>query len=77
MHEIKFSEFVKGVALGLVNAVKTDVDVFLLVVAAILWPFNKLKGFFFSTLLYVIFRRADGMMSVYTSLKQRELERAE
>lgn len=74
MHEVKpFFEFARGIFAGLKNAVKTDVDVFLLTLAALIWPFKIMRGFFTSTIIYVIIRRIDGLMSAFLSIKRREM----
>jgi len=70
MHEVKFFDFVKGIFLGLKEAIKTDVDVFLMFFAAAIWPFKIFRGVFTSTLLYVIIRRADGLMTAFLTTKK-------
>ena len=67
---MNFISFAKGVILGLVNAIKSDVDVFLLAFSTIFWPFKVFRGVFFSILAYVTFRRADGLMTAYINLKK-------
>jgi hypothetical protein len=76
MHEVNFFDFTKGIFRGLIAAVKTDVDVFLLTFSAIIWPIKILKGLSFSTLIYVIMRRADGLMTAYLNIKNREMSDA-
>jgi hypothetical protein len=74
MHEVdSFFAFAKGIFKGLVNAIKTDIDVFLLAFSAVLWPIKIFRGAFTSLLTYVIIRRVDGLMSAYVDLKKREL----
>jgi hypothetical protein len=78
MHEVNsFRHFAKNVFIGLINATKTDIDVFLLAFAAIMWPFKIFRGLFTSILFYVTMRRADGLMSAYVNLKNRELNKIE
>lgn len=73
MHEVKFFTFAKGIFKGLSEAIRTDIDVFLLAFAATLWPIKIFRGAFTSLLSYVIIRRVDGIMSAYINIKQREL----
>ena len=73
MHEVNFVTFVKGIFRGLIAAIKTDVDVFLLTLSGIIWPIKILKGLSFSTFIYVIMRRADGLMTAYLNIKNREM----
>lgn len=67
---MEFLRFGRSVLSGLIQAIKTDVDVFLLAASTIFWPFKILRGIFFSILAYVTFRRADGLMTAYISLKK-------
>jgi hypothetical protein len=75
MHEVKFTEFAKSVCRGMIEAVKTDIDVFLLTFAATIWPIKIFRGLFTSLLAYVTMRRADGLMSAYVNIKNRELSK--
>ena len=73
MHEVKdFIELGKGIFLGLKDAAKTDIDVFLIMTSAILWPLKVLRGFSIGTLFYVACRRAEGLMMAYKNIKDRE-----
>jgi hypothetical protein len=74
MHEVNsLPNFAKGIFRGLYQAIKTDVDVFLLAAAGLIWPIKIFRGLFTSTIIYVIIRRADGLMTAYVNLKNREL----
>ena len=73
MHEV--TSFGKEIFAGLVKAIKTDVDVFLITVAALISPFKIARGLFTSILFYVTMRRADGLMSVYLNIKKQELSK--
>lgn len=75
MHEV--IAFAKGIFKGLWDAIKTDVDVFLLAFAGLLQPFKITRGLSISTLIYVIIRRADGIASAFITAKQQELRNAE
>ena len=70
---ISFVRFARGVGAGLLDAIKSDVDVFLIASSALLWPFKVLRGLFIGTLLYVVCRRLDGLMSGYISIKNKEM----
>jgi hypothetical protein len=74
MHEVdSFFNFAKNIFLGFKEAAKTDINVFLLIFAAFVWPFKILRGLFASTVIYVIIRRVDDLMSVHVNLKKQEL----
>jgi hypothetical protein len=75
MHEVKFIDFVKSIATGLIEAVKTDIDVFLMAFAAVIWPIKIFRGLFTSTLIYVIIRRVDGLMSAFINIKKLEIDK--
>jgi len=77
MHEVKFTKFASSIAKGLFEAVRTDIDVFLLAFAATIWPFKIFRGLFTSVLTYVTIRRADGLMSAYVNLKKQELSKVD
>ena len=70
MHEVV--AFAKGIFKGLGQAIKTDVDVFLIAFAGLLWPFKILKGMSIGTFLYVIIRRADGLMTGFLAFKNNK-----
>jgi hypothetical protein len=67
MHEVV--DFAKGIFKGLGQAIKSDVDVFLITFAGLLWPFKILKGLSIGTFLYVIIRRVDGLMTGFLAFK--------
>jgi len=73
MHEI--INFAKGIFKNLGQAIKTDIDVFLITFAGLLWPFKLLRGLSISTLVYVVSRRVDGLMSAFVIIKQQEIHR--
>jgi hypothetical protein len=74
MHEVDlFLTFVKDIFKGLFEAIKTDVDVFLITVSGLLWPIKVLRGFSTALLFYVGCRRADGLMIAYQTVKQKEM----
>ena len=74
MHEVdSFLDFSKAIFTGLKNAIKTDVDVFLLAFSALIWPIKIFRGLFTSTLIYVIIRRIDGITSAYINVKKQEI----
>jgi hypothetical protein len=76
MHEVNsFTSFAKGIFGGLIDAIKTDVDVFLITFAAAIWPFKFARGLFTSILFYVTMRRADGLMSAHLNIKKQELSK--
>lgn len=75
MHEI--TNFAKGIFKGLWEAIKTDVDVFLLALSGLLWPFKITKGLSVSTLIYIIIRRVDGVASAFISMKHQEIRNVE
>lgn len=60
----QFPEFSVGVLLGLLKASLTDVDVFLLVLAALV-PFQGLRR---SLWLYAVFRRADQYAGLFANV---------
>lgn len=73
MHEVNnFSNFAKSIFGGLVEAAKTDIDVFLMTISAILWPIKIFKGFAISILFYTTCRRIDGLMTAYLLVKKNE-----
>ena len=72
MHEVKV--FGKDIFIGLFNALKTDIDVFLIATSALLWPLKIFRGFSLGLFFYVGCRRADGLMTAYQITKQRELD---
>ena len=71
MHEVVV--FAKSIFKGLWEAIKTDIDVFLMAFAGLLWPIKVFRGLSISTLLYVIIRRADGLMTGFLSIKTKEI----
>jgi hypothetical protein len=71
MHEVNF--FAKNIFKGLFQAIKTDVDVFLMTISSLLWPVKILRGFSIGLFFYVGCRRADGLMIAYQTVKQREM----
>jgi len=73
MHEVV--NFAKGIFKGLGQAIKTDIDVFLITFAGLLWPFKFLRGLSISTLVYVVSRRVDGLMSAFIAIKQQEINK--
>ena len=73
MYEVR--SFAKEVFTALFDAVKSDVDVFLMTFAALIWPFKFARGLFTSVLFYVTMRRADGLMSAYLNIKKQELSK--
>ena len=73
MHEVDFVNFAKGIFHGLISAIKTDVDVFLLTLSGVIWPIKILRGLSFSTFIYVIMRRTDGLMTAYLNIRNREM----
>lgn len=75
MHEVV--DFSKSIFKGLWEAIKTDVDVFLLAFSGLLWPFKFTKGLSVSTLIYVIIRRVDGVATAFISTKHRKATDAE
>lgn len=78
MHEINsFSAFVKDICKGLIQAIKTDVDVFLIAISTLFWPIKILKGFSIGLLFYVGCRRVDGLMFAYQTIKKREMSNIE
>ena len=71
MHEVdSLGKFTKNIFSGLISAVKTDIDVFLITFAAAIWPFKFARGLFTSILFYVTMRRADGLMSAHLNIKK-------
>jgi hypothetical protein len=74
MHEVSFKDFAKGVLKGLTNAIKTDVDVFLMTFAGFLWPFKASRGLSISTFLYVVTRRIDGPLKAFMAIKKEEVD---
>lgn len=75
MHEVtSFTSFASNVIKGLLNAIKTDIDVFLMAFAGVLWPFKFLKGLSIATFLYVITRRIDGPLKAFMTIKKTEVD---
>ena len=73
MHEVdNFSKFAKNVFNGLIEAVKVDVDIFLMATSAILWPIKIFRGLAISFLFYITCRRLDGLMTGYLLIKKNE-----
>ena len=66
--------FAKSVLLGLYEAFKTDVNVFLIGMAALSLSFRRGRGLGAALIFYTTLRRADDFMSVYVRLKTQELE---
>jgi hypothetical protein len=66
-------QFGKSVFAGLYEALKTDVNVFLVGCAAIASTFRPTKGIAKCILFYVGLRRADDLMGVYVQIKNREM----
>lgn len=75
MHEV--IDFAKSIFSGLWQAIKSDVDVFLMAFAGLIWPFKFTRGLSISTLLYVAVRRIDGIMTAFLSVKKQEIKNAE
>jgi hypothetical protein len=73
MHEVGFINFAKSVLKGLADAIRTDIDVFLMTFAGLLWPFKITKGLSISTFLYVITRRIDGPLKAFMTIKKEEV----
>lgn len=71
MYEIV--NFAKGIFKGLWEAIKTDIDVFLMTFAGLIWPLKITRGLSISTLLYVVLRRVDGLMTAFLSAKRKEI----
>ena len=67
-------DFAKSVYKGLWDAVRTDIDVFLIATAGLLWPFKFFKGLSVGTLFYVACRRLDGLMGAYLNIKNKEID---
>jgi hypothetical protein len=67
-------DFAKAIFKGLSQAIKTDVDVFLITFAGLLWPFKILRGLSISTFLYVITRRIDGPLEAFMRIKKEEVD---
>ena len=75
MHEV--TTFAKDIFKGLWQAIKTDIDVFLMAFAGLIWPFKTTRGLSLSTFLYVIVRRIDGIATAFVSVKRKEIKDAE
>jgi len=73
MHEVSFKDFSKAVFKGLADAIRTDIDVFLMTFAGLLWPFKATKGWSISTFLYVMTRRIDGPLKAFMTIKKEEV----
>lgn len=63
-------DFEKSVLVGLYQAFKSDIDVFLIGCAGIALAHRLTKGLGVAILFYVSMRRADSLMSAYINLQQ-------
>ena len=66
-------KFGKSVLIGLYEALKTDVNVFLIGLAALALAFQKGRGLGVALMFYTALRRADDIMGAYVNLKNQEL----
>lgn len=63
-------DFEKGVLVGLYQAFRSDVDIFLIGCAGVALAHRLTKGLGVALLFYVSMRRADSLMSAYINLQQ-------
>lgn len=70
----EFLEFGLGILNGIQQAVRTDVDVFLMALAALCLSIRILRGLGFVLLFYVAVRRGDGLMKALLVVKRHEIE---
>jgi hypothetical protein len=61
----EFSDFAQGVGRGLVTAVQTDINVFLMTTAGVVYPIKPLRGLSLALGVYVLLRRADDYAGLF------------